>query len=1338
MRCFWYVCMLVVGLGLRGLGGEAPGDAVQSREAVIRELIARSRLLEDAHFRVARPVWEQYVREAIRPPEVVPPVPMIAEEGVYTLTVASDRKPLLEVALRLHVLDPDRCGSVPVLSAALAWDEVLVGGEAATLATKDGWLRFGAPTAGEHVISARIALREAPATGRSLDLAIPRTVRTLVRFESPDAWELAVSPGTGEGQVRGGQSKGGPPEARIPLSLRGEPGKGTHGQLALTPRSRLSLSYGPPLPVTERPPRYALRGDVAWNLDAAVQQVFANVEVAITGGGTERMDLTLPAGAERVAVSGPDVRETQISGGRAVVFLRGRVRERTRLRVAYDLPVGSEAVQRLAELAIADGHWEGGTMVVTSTAGGTEVLAGTLSGLRQIALGDIPASARAMLAGAPALACGITARTWSAEVELLNLSEFALQESIADLAHYELTYRPDGALICKASYELRNRTRQFLRIELPPGALVLQARVNEEPKALTPAPDAPNAYRVPLVRSLASVKGLVTFPVDVVFLCRISALARRGEAALPLPRIDVPIAYAWCQAYVPEAMRVKRWAGPLRQVEKYSNETATASLDYGLGMAAEGYRPKARPVPSPGEVAIEDIPVSPEPEERSEERGGRMSGFGLLGWLGSGLGGRREATALKPPPPAKEPVTETPPPTQPFAPQQQGQAQPQAQEMPSTINAPAKALLWKNYYRSGRDFYERQDYANARKSLEQVITLNPKSFEAENARKLLENITLTTGGGKAADGPKSQAEKAAGLQVKREIQAEQEGLVHEQWGYIERGLAASRSGNVQDAKANLEAAEALGQQLVAQGASEAEQNARLRSVREELSRIRAGEVREVRNVLRKVQELKGKGRYEEALQEAKQLQQQTDLGGVALQREVQSLAFESARRKSGELDERRLGDRLGALTRRADEPRDKPRQADASRAEPLGPGRSTTPQSAPRQPDKPAIRTYDVRDLTVDINKLRSRQQALAADAGFSSRGGGGQEMAREFFGGDEEDKGEALTGEELVDFIRKSIAPGTWETEGEKKPRDADGDGHTVTFRNGRIVVADRPEVQERVDALLSELRRARGAQVEWGRRIATQQAKGLGRKSLEEQFFGGDDETDELLRDKRFQTFVTRNYDWALTSPRGERAVTDSGIVRTNGAVLFDDFAEKLAINKAQKVQVNGINLNCTPEEANGLGINFSVGNNDVSFAVVDEAQLRTLLELDAAKKRGRVAANPNAQETIVGTDARLPNGMRANVWFAGEFGNTLDVNGNPIDLLHHQYLVINNGGYLTAVQANPMQHWTEPRNPFPFVVTAQEIAVPRAGRLVKFEKTLVEPGDELVLRASYRYSR
>jgi hypothetical protein len=48
--------------------------------------------------------------------------------------------------------------------------------------------------------------------------------------------------------------------------------------------------------------------------------------------------------------------------------------------------------------------------------------------------------------------------------------------------------------------------------------------------------------------------------------------------------------------------------------------------------------------------------------------------------------------------------------------------------------------------------------------------------------------------------------------------------------------------------------------------------------------------------------------------------------------------------------------------------------------------------------------------------------------------------------------------------------------------------------------------------------------------------------------------------------------------------------------------------------------------------------------------------------------------------------------------------------------------------------MQFWTEKAAPIQFTAAPQEINVPRVGQVVKFEKTLVKPTDDLGLRTHY----
>ncbi|MGB2822386.1 MAG: hypothetical protein WBF17_15480, partial [Phycisphaerae bacterium] len=294
----------------------------------------------------------------------------------------------------------------------------------------------------------------------------------------------------------------------------------------------------------------------------------------------------------------------------------------------------------------------------------------------------------------------------------------------------------------------------------------------------------------------------------------------------------------------------------------------------------------------------------------------------------------------------------------------------------------------------------------------------------------------------------------------------------------------------------------------------------------------------------------------------------------------------------------------------------------------------------------------------------------------------------------------------------------------------------------------------------LFTRLRDIRGPQVEVGGNIAQQRAAGLVQVQTD---VGGDglgdpmvtgDRPKQLAGQQDFREFLRRNYDWELEARRAHggwgygpsvssyfSALDSSGQARRGGdpAKVTHDIAGKLVANLGQKVAVNSTNIDLGAAAANALGIHFTEGRNDISYAVVDEAQLRTLREVEARRSgEGKsVAANPRFQETIVGTDALLASGQIANVTFAGDRGNTLDVYNNPIALSHEKYILIDNDGYLTAVQTGQMQHWTEQAKPIEFAEVPQEIPVPRVGRLVKLEKTLIKPTDALTIRAKYTWT-
>ena len=1454
--------------------GAAFGGAGPSRDDFVRALMQRSRLIDDVQFQLPVEIYRLYLAERAEASEKAPAA-FIIEQGRYGVTLDEKNRPSLRVELSVRVLDPAECREIPVLSAALAWDEVTVNGQASKLAEKDGWLQLMPDKAGVYSIAAAAKLGRTWVDKARIVLAATPSVRTVAKFDAPGKWRVSA----------GGSAR----------ALDGAAEGGTHVELPLVPTRRIDIAWTRPVTLPPRPSRYELSGAIAWNIDAGRQQVAARMNVRILGSATDRLALSVPPGALRCEIAGPDVREMRLSAGSAAVFLRGPVTGQTRLDVSYELPIGAAAVKPLAAPAVADGHWAGGTLVVTDTAGSSELLAGDIRGLREIHASDIPAEARGILAGKPVLAYAITSRDFDTSVEVLDLGEFALRESIADVAHYQVLFRPDGSVMCKIDYEIRNRTRQFLRVHLPAGSRVLSARVNDVPKVLTPVSGESDASLLPLIRSKASVKGLVSFPVQIVVLYRAAALGRRGLAELPLPTIDLPIAYGWCDLYAPAGMKVRQWGGPMRKVEQFSSETAVASLSYGSAELAEGYRQEDRvktvKAPKPTPALIKTGPAEPPPAPTTPAR----PGFDVTGAVT--LPTTQPARARPQPVASDEPrqnvllVPDTPP----------GQPAParvvQQQTIATTVEVPeggtllvgGQSLLAQNYFRAGKAYYDKGDYANAAESLSNVRRMAPGSIEATNAGRLLANIDVVHGEAKAA----SREEKALGKKVQAEIGGQNLVLEQRQTKLLEQAGEALKSKDLAQAQASYEAAEGLGLKLLAQGASKGEQTVRMSQARKQLDRLDERQKGQVEQLRERYRQLKAGGQVEQALQVGNALQRLSDKKDekTALRGELEKLAVSSVQQDA--IAER--ADKLDGsdMRWRGEADKSKGPSADlygsASRFTRWGSDSDKKEAPSPLAEDGTywaAIRIVDLssklnvnapterakatEDITKQVQRAREGLAAADKEGEFNNAEQAARsaldtlQANRSSFGSmeyrtedariqalltqianrrdkwhraqaavqkreivvrapdferprielqraaqparprsgvvtrtyDVRDLVIASDGEQTVDDLRRRGRDlernvrgtlGRVDTNGPDNDIDGDASLGDLKVVDGKLTVTADLGGQRQVGKLLEKLGEIRGPQVELGGNIAGQKAyglvninsldvtKGFGTKVYNGSASGGSvggTFLDDIVVDfkngrephqpteaskARFEDYVRRNYEWAFSNGRPGEQGRPGGGGGGGGAPILSDIpitnrlfkdrekvierlAEKLSSNLWQDVAVNSRNINLSAGDVTKLGIEFQRGVNSVNFATVDEAQLRTLRQLEARRGgEGReVAANPRLQETIVGTEALLAGGQRAYVAHAGERGNTIELSGNPIVLSHEKYVLIDAGGFITAVKAGEMQHWTQTvkEEDVGFADVAQELDVPRVGNLVKFEKTLIRPADRLTIRAEYTW--
>ena len=193
------------------------------------------------------------------------------------------------------------------------------------------------------------------------------------------------------------------------------------------------------------------------------------------------------------------------------------------------------------------------------------------------------------------------------------------------------------------------------------------------------------------------------------------------------------------------------------------------------------------------------------------------------------------------------------------------------------------------------------------------------------------------------------------------------------------------------------------------------------------------------------------------------------------------------------------------------------------------------------------------------------------------------------------------------------------------------------------------------------------------------------------------------------------------------------DPAVVGQVQAVL-----DRLRANWGQRVAVGSRNLYVAGAKARSAGVEWVEGANNLRYAVVDEGALLNLMDLE---QRDKSAPQPGGardvyQDAVVGTQALLANGGVVDLARAGDRDNTFDYNGNNIQVTHDDYLLVDNGSYVTAVKAGEMQHWAVEVEPVKFPGVPAAVVVPAVGRTVKFEKTLLEPEDVVELVTQYTW--
>ena len=492
----------------------------------------------------------------VRGQEVQPPVDYLIDSAEYKFHL-DEREVKCLVVFGLTVFPSDKFIHVPILKDEVSPTNISVNGKIQDLTPIGGWLVFLPEETGSYTIEVEFSLRPEILKGiRSISVATPVSAVNRVRFKSEKPWLVSSN--------------------RLPFQI--EVG-GDESGVAVFPGEEFKLQWEEVPVEVERPPLLNAAPDIFYLFEGPDLHVSARLAVTIYAGMASRVNLDLPPDARKISLHGAQVRRWTQEGEKVTIDFKGKIEARTDVFYSFSLPVGNgQDFVWLPVPSIQGARITGGTIAI-SCPSDSDLMVENISQLEEIAVYEIPVSLKSLMRSQPVLAFQIRGDSPRLSIKPVSLKPAVMVEAVADRVDFTSFRGPEGEETIKVKMSVRNDRRQFLRVSLPDGARLVCCSVSG--REMVPGREADGEILIPLERSIETLEGIVSFPVEFVCFTKNPTFDRKGSASFMLPSLDIPIAHATWTAYLPDGIKIIEVSGNMAYVKRF--EEATEKLEYGRG-----------------------------------------------------------------------------------------------------------------------------------------------------------------------------------------------------------------------------------------------------------------------------------------------------------------------------------------------------------------------------------------------------------------------------------------------------------------------------------------------------------------------------------------------------------------------------------------------------------------------------------------------------------------------------------------------------------------------------------------------------------------------------------
>lgn len=307
--------------------------------------------------------------------------------------------------------------------------------------------------------------------------------------------------------------------------------------------------------------------------DSDVRMV-ALVDVTVMQGEPRTIDLRIPAGYELTGISGSTLDSSVKDGTAVTLTLREPAARRHQFLVSLERPHGGGSFTiDTAFVDVTGVQRERGDVAVEGI-GTLDLTATERDGMHRIDVRELQPALQS-LARMPMLSAFRYQRTAGTAPGLtLDAKRFADASVLAAFAeHATVTtmITAEGRALTEVILDLQNRAQPFLKVNLPPGATIVSVEVAGAPAK--PALGA-DGVRVPLLRPGFRPHG--SYTVSFVYLHAGSALAKKGDLQMTLPKMDVPVGQVDWEVFAPEQYTLRTTGG--NAIDRERADRAVAAM----------------------------------------------------------------------------------------------------------------------------------------------------------------------------------------------------------------------------------------------------------------------------------------------------------------------------------------------------------------------------------------------------------------------------------------------------------------------------------------------------------------------------------------------------------------------------------------------------------------------------------------------------------------------------------------------------------------------------------------------------------------------------------------